>query len=68
MPTDGKRAEPQTPGETWADLKRHSDDLKERIEEQRRKSVMPINSSLGDPKIDAENADGRRDLKGDDDD
>jgi hypothetical protein len=50
------------------DLKRHSEDLKARIEEQRRKSAMPVNSSLGDPKIDAENADGRRDIKDDEDD
>ena len=60
--------EPQKPGETIVDLKRHSEDLKARIEEQRRKSAMPVNSSLGDPKIDAENADGRRDLKDDDED
>ena len=60
--------EPQTPGKTLADLKRHSEDLKARIEEQRRKSAMPVNSSLGNPEIDAENADGRRDLKDDDED
>ena len=60
--------EPQKPGETIVDLKRQSEDLKARIEEQRRKSAMPVNSSLGDPKIDAENADGRRDLKDDDED
>ena len=60
MPED---TEPQKPGETLVDLKRHSEDLKARIEEQRRKSAMPVNSSLGDPKIDAENVDGRRDLK-----
>jgi hypothetical protein len=58
--------EPQIPGETEADLKRHSQDLKQRIEEQRRKSAMPVNSSLGSPRIDAENADGRRDLPDDD--
>jgi hypothetical protein len=59
--------EPQVPDETLAELKRHSQDLKERIEEQRRKSAMPVNSSLGDPEIDAENADGRRDLPEQDD-
>jgi hypothetical protein len=59
MPKD---TDPQRPGETLADLKRHSEDLKARIEEQRRKSAMPVNSSLGNPQIDAENADGRRDL------
>ena len=48
-------------------LKQASHDLKERIEEQRRKSDMPINSSLGDPKIDADNADGHNDLPPDDD-
>jgi hypothetical protein len=63
-----KEAEPQVPGETVADLKRHSQDLKERIEEQRRKSDMPVNSSLGNPAVDAENADGRRDLPDEDED
>jgi len=63
-----KDGEPQKPDETISDLKRHSDDLKARIEEQKRKSAMPVNSSLGNPEIDAENADGRRDLHGDDDD
>jgi len=58
---------PLTPGETLDDLKRHAQDLKERIEEQRRKSAMPINSALGSPRIDAENADGRNDLPADDD-
>jgi len=64
MPKD---TEPQVPGETVEDLKRHSQDLKDRIEEQRRKSAMPVNSSLGNPEIDAENADGRRDIKDDED-
>jgi len=58
---------PLTPGEMLDDLKRHAQDLKERIEEQRRKSAMPINSALGSPRIDAENADGRNDLPPDDD-
>jgi hypothetical protein len=48
-------------------LKRQAQDLKERIEEQRRKNDMPINSSLGDPATDAANADGRHDLPPDDD-
>jgi hypothetical protein len=63
-----KTTVPQIPVESLADLKRHSQDLKERIDEQRRKSAMPVNSSLGNPEIDAENADGRRDIKGDDED
>ena len=49
-------------------LKKASHDLKERIEEQRRKSDMPVNSSLGDPAVDAANADGHNDLKDDDED
>lgn len=57
-----------TPDEGLAELKRHSDDLRQRIEEQRKKSSMPINSALGSPRIDAENADGRNDVKTDDDD
>jgi hypothetical protein len=49
------------------DLKHDADDLKERIEELRRRTDMPVNSALGSPKIDAENADGRRDVKDDED-
>jgi hypothetical protein len=45
------------------DLKHEADDLKQRIEELRRKTDMPINPALGSPRIDAENADGRRDVK-----
>ena len=46
-------------------LEQASRDLKQRIEEQRRKSAMPVNASLGDPEIDARNADGRNDLPAD---
>ena len=49
-------------------MKRRSQELKDKIEEQRRKNDMPINSSLGNPETDAENADGRRDLPDEDDD
>ncbi len=59
---------PKTPEEDLEALKRHSQDLKDRIEEQRRKSAMPVNASLGNPETDAENADGRRDLKEEDED
>jgi hypothetical protein len=54
--------------ETLADLKKSSDDLKRRIEEEKRKSAMPINPSLGNPEVDARNADGRNDLPDRDDD
>jgi cell division protein FtsB len=43
-------------------LKQESQALKERIEELRRKTEMPLNSSLGDPAIDADNADGHNDV------
>ncbi|HXT08929.1 MAG TPA: hypothetical protein VN715_18580 [Roseiarcus sp.] len=49
-------------------LKQESHALKERIEELRRKTEMPINSSLGDPAIDAANADGHNDVADDEDD
>jgi len=49
-------------------LKQESHDLKERIEELRRKTDMPLNSSLGDPAIDAANADGHNDLPEDEED
>jgi len=50
-----------------AELERASQDLKARIVEARLKSDMPINASLGNPEIDARNADGRNDLPDDDD-
>jgi hypothetical protein len=55
-------------GETLAEMKRSSQELKQRIEELRRKTEMPVNASLGNPQIDAENADGRNDLPDGDDD
>jgi hypothetical protein len=51
-----------------ADLKKSLQDLKRRIDEERRRNEMPINESLGNPKQDAENADGRNDLPDSDDD
>jgi hypothetical protein len=51
-----------------ADLKNASHDLKQRITDEKRRNDMPVNSSLGDPKIDARNADGRNDLPDSDDD
>jgi hypothetical protein len=53
--------------ETLAELKKSSETLKRRIEEEKKRNEMPLNSSLGDPKTDAENADGRRDLPEQDD-
>jgi hypothetical protein len=60
---DEKPADP-----TLETLKQASHDLKERIEEQKRKSAMPLNSSLGDPAIDAANADGHNDRPDEEDD
>jgi hypothetical protein len=51
-----------------ADLKNASQDLKQRIADEKQRNDMPVNSSLGDPKIDARNADGRNDLPDSDDD
>jgi hypothetical protein len=48
-------------------LKEASRDLKERIIEEKKRNAMPVNSSLGDPEIDARNADGRNDLPDEDD-
>jgi len=68
-PRNKGRVMDKKPGEpSFETLKKASQDLKERIEEQRRKSDMPLNSSLGDPAIDAANADGRNDIKVEDDD
>jgi hypothetical protein len=51
-----------------AELKKTSQDLKERIIEEKKRNAMPINASLGDPTVDARNADGRNDLPDQDDD
>jgi hypothetical protein len=51
-----------------ADLKNASQDLKQRIADEKQRNDMPVNSSLGDPKIDARNADRRNDLPESDDD
>lgn len=50
------------------ELEQASHELKQKIEEQRRKTAMPINPALGDPEIDARNADGHNDLPPDDED
>ena len=49
------------------DLARASRDLKRRIDDEKRRHAMPINASLGDPAIDAANADGHNDLPDEDD-
>ncbi len=58
---------PTNSEKSFADLKKASEELKDKIEEQRKKHDMPINSSLGDPTVDARNADGHNDLHEDDD-
>ena len=50
------------------ELKKEADELKQKIDDLRRKNDMPVNSALGSPKIDAENADGRHDVKDDEED
>jgi hypothetical protein len=56
-----------TPDPSFEQLQRASEDLKKRIEEERKKNAMPVNSALGSTAIDAANADGHNDLKDDDD-
>jgi hypothetical protein len=41
------------PKETLADLEDAARDLKERIIEEKKRNAMPINSSLGEPEVDA---------------
>lgn len=48
------------------DLKEASRDLKEKIIAQKKRNDMPVNSSLGDPEVDARNADGHNDLPDED--
>ena len=58
----------KTPETSLEELKQASHDLKEKIEELKRKTDMPLNPAIGDPRIDADNADGHNDLPPDDDD
>ena len=51
-----------------ADLKAASGDLKERIVEEKKRNEMPIDSALGNPETERQNADGRNDLPDTDDD
>jgi hypothetical protein len=57
----------QTIEQKLGDLESASRDLKQRIDDEKRKHDMPINSSLGDPEVDARIADGRNDLPDEDD-
>ncbi len=56
-----------SPDPTFDDLERASEELKAKIDEQRRKHSMPVNASLGSPAIDADNADGHNDVPDDPD-
>jgi hypothetical protein len=51
-----------------ADLEAASTDLKERIIEEKKRNAMPIDSALGNPEIERQNADGRNDLPDTDED
>ena len=51
-----------------ADLEAASTDLKERIIEEKKRNSMPIDSALGNPEIERQNADGRNDLPDTDED
>jgi hypothetical protein len=59
--------ERRTVEQKLGDLESASRDLKQRIDDEKRKHDMPINSSLGDPATDAANADGHNDLPDEDD-
>jgi hypothetical protein len=50
------------------DLKAASSGLKERIIEEKKRNEMPIDSALGNPETERQNADGRNDLPDTDDD
>jgi hypothetical protein len=61
----GKRPTQDAEPAPFDELTRESEDLKARIAEAKRKSDMPINASLGNPEIDARNADGSHDIPDD---
>jgi len=63
----GKEPVKTPASQSLADLKEASRDLKERIIEEKKRNAMPINASLGDPEVDARNADGRNDRPDEDD-
>jgi hypothetical protein len=51
-----------------AELEAASRNLKERIIDEKRRNDMPIDSALGNPETEKQNADGRNDLPDRDDD
>jgi hypothetical protein len=51
-----------------ADLEAASRGLKERIIEEKKRNAMPLDSALGNPEIERQNADGRNDLPDTDED
>ena len=58
---------PEVKSGSVADLAKASEDLKERIEEARKRNDMPLDSTLGNPKWDQDASDGHLDRKSDDD-
>ena len=58
----GNSPEVQAVERSLADLKAASSGLKERIIDEKKRNEMPIDSALGNPETERQNADGRNDL------
>ena len=65
---DDAIAEASLSGRSEADLRKASDDLKNRIEEAKRQNNMPLDSALGSPDFEKRAADGHLDRPEDEDD
>ena len=63
-PVDHSQIKPSVPevAPFESELKKKSDDLKERIEEARRRNDMPLDAALGSPKFERDAADGHLDV------
>ncbi|HLW92771.1 MAG TPA: hypothetical protein VKS78_15925 [Roseiarcus sp.] len=63
-----KERESEKPVRSLERLKAASSDLKQRINEQRRRHDLPLDSALGNPDEEERNADGHLDLPDNDED
>ncbi len=67
-PADPKPVPPGDPSpDPIEDLKKQAEALKERIEELKKRTDMPVNAALGSPSWEQGAADGHLDRKDDDD-
>lgn len=62
MPVQPTAEQPNGASQSFDELKQKSEQLKAKIEEEKRKHDMPLDSTLGDPEWEEKAADGRLDI------